>query len=77
LTVTFDLPAGDEGERNSYAYASTVEWALAENPALGGVVNRAVLAGKKYFPPKAPACGEGWRVVLALRVTVENIEGSL
>jgi hypothetical protein len=46
--------------------------ALKENPTLGGVVDRAVVVGEKYAPPKKPTFGQGWEVVLTLRVTVEG-----
>jgi hypothetical protein len=77
LTVTFAVPEhpSDQrsvGERNCYAYAASVATALGENPTLGGAVDRAVLAGKKYSPPKHPGTGEGWEVILTLRVTVER-----
>jgi hypothetical protein len=72
LTVTFTVPEYPEGERNCYAYAWAVAAALGEDPALGGTVDRAVLAGKKYIPPKHPGTGEGWGVVLTLRITIEE-----
>jgi hypothetical protein len=72
LTVTFTVPEHPEGERNCYAYASSVATALNENPTLGGAASRAVLTEKKYIPPKHPGTGEGWEVVLTLRVTVER-----
>jgi hypothetical protein len=52
LTITFTVPEWPGVERNCYAYASTVASVLKENPTLGGVVDRAELAGKKYVPPK-------------------------
>jgi hypothetical protein len=69
---TFTVPEWPEGERNCYAYASSVATALGENPALGGVVDWAELTGKKYVPPKHPGSGEGWEVILSLRATVNN-----
>ncbi|GHV19027.1 hypothetical protein FACS189493_8640 [Spirochaetia bacterium] len=39
----------------------------------GGMVDRAVLTGKKYTPPKTAYCGEGWQAVFFLRVTVEGL----
>jgi hypothetical protein len=73
LTITFTVPEYPEGERNCYAYASSVATALGENPTLGGAASRAGLTGKKYTPPKHPGTGEGWEVVLSLRVTVEGM----
>jgi hypothetical protein len=73
LTITFTVPEYPVGERNCYAYAGAVAMALLENPALGGAVDRAVLTGKKYVPPKHPGTGEGWELVLTLRITTEGI----
>jgi hypothetical protein len=72
LTVTFAVPEHPEGERNCYAYASSVATALGENPTLDGAADRAVLTGKKYAPPKHPGTGEGWEVELKIRVFVEE-----
>jgi hypothetical protein len=72
LAVTLNVPEHPVGERNCYAYAWAVAAALGEDPALGGAVDRAVLAGKKYIPPKHPGTGEGWGVVLTLRITIEE-----
>jgi hypothetical protein len=72
LTITFTVPEHPEGERNSYAYAWAAAVALQENPTLGGIVDRAVLAGKKYVPPKQNGTGGDWTVVLSLRLTVEG-----
>jgi hypothetical protein len=73
LTVTFTVPEHPEGERNCYAYAASVATALGEDPTLSGAASRVVLMGKKYVPPKHPGTGEGWEVVLTLRVTVEGM----
>jgi hypothetical protein len=75
LTVTFTLP-DPEGERNSYAYASAVGLAVGEDPTLGGIADRAVLTGKKYVPPKKPHCGEGWEVILTMRLTLEGMNNA-
>jgi hypothetical protein len=72
LTVTFTVPEWPGGERNCYAYASTVATALRNDPTLGGAVDRAVLAGKKYVPPKQSGTGGDWTVVLTVRLTVEG-----
>jgi hypothetical protein len=73
LTITFTVPEWPGGERNCYAYAASVATALRENPTLGGIVDRAVLTGKKYVPPKQSGTGGDWEVVLTLRVTVEGM----
>jgi hypothetical protein len=72
LTITFTVPEWHGGERNCYAYASSVATALRENPTLGGVVDRAELRGKKYIPSKQSGTGGDWEVILTLRVTVEG-----
>jgi hypothetical protein len=73
LTIAFTLPESFEAESQCYAYAGAVCMALKENPTLGGVVDRAVVSGEKYVPPKKPHCGEGWGVVISLRLTVEGM----
>jgi hypothetical protein len=77
LTITLNVPEHPSGqrsvgERNCYAYAAAVATALGETPTLGGVAGRAVLAGKKYAPPKQSGTGGDWAVVLSLRVTIEG-----
>jgi len=72
LTITFNLPEMPESELFCYAYSAAFGKVVSENPTLGGVVDRAVIVGKKYIPPKKPHCGEGWGLVLTLRITVEE-----
>jgi hypothetical protein len=72
LTIAFTLPEHPAGERNCYAYASTMATALKENPTLGGAADRAVLTGKKYTPPKQSGTGGDWGVTLTLRITTEG-----
>jgi hypothetical protein len=72
LTITLNVPEYPEGERNAYAYTSSVATALGDDPTLGGIADRAVLAGKKYTPPKQSGTGGDWTVVLSLRITVEG-----
>jgi len=73
LTTTFSLPEKDESEFLCYVYSLAVSKALEENPTLYGIADRAVVTGKKYNKPKKPGCGEGWEVVITLRVTVETM----
>jgi hypothetical protein len=73
LTITLTIPENPAGEQNCYSYASSVAAALLENPTLGGIASRAELTGKKYVPPKTPHCGEGWEIILTLRITVEGM----
>jgi len=72
VSITFTLQEHEDGELFCYAYSTAFEKALGEDVTLGGVADRAVITGKKYMPPKKPRCGEGWGLVLALRVTVEG-----
>ena len=72
LTITFAVPEWPGGERNCYAYASSVAAALKENPTLGGVADLAVLAVKKYVPLKQSGTGGNWELILTLRITVEG-----
>jgi hypothetical protein len=72
VSISFTVSERDDTEAYCYAYAAAVDRALEENPALNGAVSRAALTGKKYVPPKTPYCGEGWKLVLSIRVTVEG-----
>jgi hypothetical protein len=72
LTIGFTVPEYPAGERNCYAYAASVAAAFGEDPTLGGTVDRAELAGKKYSPPKERGTGGEWGLALALRLTVEG-----
>jgi hypothetical protein len=76
LTIAFTVPESPDGERNCYAYAGAVATALGENPTLSGVADRAVLAGKKYVPPKHSGTGGNWEAVLTLRLTVQVEPGN-
>jgi hypothetical protein len=71
LTITFTVPEHPAGERNCYAYASSVATALRENPTLGGTVDQAVLTGKKYSPPKQSGTGGEWEVELKIHILVD------
>ena len=73
VSITFSIQETQETELYCYGYASAVCKALGENPSLGGVVDRAVVSGKKYSSPKKQGCGEDWETVITLRVTVEGI----
>ena len=72
LTISFSLADTPESEWHCYAYAAAVSQAVERNPTLDGIVNRAVVTGKKYMPTKNPHCGEGWGLTIALRVTTEQ-----
>ena len=73
LTVSFTLDEHEDGELYCYGYAYAFGKALGEDTTLGGIVERVIITGKKYVPPKKPNCGEGWGLVLSLRITVEGM----
>jgi SUMO ligase MMS21 Smc5/6 complex component len=76
VTISFALPESEDTEQCCYAYAAAVEKTIAENTALGGVVDRAVLTGKKYTAPKHAGTGEGWGLALIIRITVEGMSNA-
>jgi len=73
LTITLSLPETPESELHCYAYSGAIGRAFYDDPNLDGVADRAVITGKKYVSPKKPHCGEGWELIVSLRVTVERI----
>jgi hypothetical protein len=73
LTITFSLADTPDSELHCYVYAWAVCKALEENSTLGGIVDRAVIIGKKYIQPKKLNCGQELELVLNLRVTVEGM----
>jgi len=73
VSVIFTLQEHEDGELYCYGYSAAFAKALGEDITLGGIVDRAVISGKKYIPPKKPHCGEGWGLVITLRVTVEGM----
>ena len=73
LTITFSFSEIPESELYCYAYSGAVSRALYDDPTLGGVADRAVVTGKKYIESKLPYCGDGWKLVVFLRVTVGGI----
>jgi hypothetical protein len=72
LTITLSLTDTKESELHIYAYSAAVSKSIHDNPTLGGIVNRATVTGKKYLTPKKPQCGEGWGLVISVRLTVEG-----
>jgi hypothetical protein len=79
LTITFTLPESSpsklasESEFYCYAYSAAFSKALNEDVTLCSVVDRAVISGKKYVPPKITNCGKGWEVNISVRITMEGI----
>jgi hypothetical protein len=73
VSVSFTLQEHDDGELYCYGFAHAFTKALGEDITLGGIAGRAVISGKKYVPPGKPHCGEGWGLVLTLRITVEGM----
>ncbi|GHV93639.1 hypothetical protein AGMMS50268_41420 [Spirochaetia bacterium] len=75
VVLVFAVPEkgfhGNLEEWNCYAYAAAVDLALGEDATMGGVVDRAVMTGKKYTPPKAAHCGGHWELELKLHILVE------
>ena len=71
LTVSLTLQEHEDGELYCYAYSTAFQKALGEDITLGGIADSAVISGKKYIPPKKPLCGEGWGLVLSIRITVD------
>jgi hypothetical protein len=72
MSITFNLNETPESELHCYAYSIAVSKAIYENPSLNGVVDRIVITGKKYIPPKKPHCGESWELIISMRITIEN-----
>ncbi len=72
MTVAFSVPDTAESELYCFAYATAFHNAIDEDRTLGGVVDRAVITGKKYVKPKITNCGEDWQVVVILRITREQ-----
>jgi len=68
-SITFTLQENEDGELYCYGYAYAFEKALKENVTLGGIADRAVITDKKYFQPKKVKCGEGWGLVINMRIT--------
>ncbi|MDR2965815.1 MAG: hypothetical protein LBU88_08575 [Treponema sp.] len=73
LSITFTLPEDEKGELYCYAYSAAFDKALSEDITLGSVADRAIVINKKFVPSKKPNCGEGWALILSLRITVEEI----
>ena len=73
LTITFSLPDTPESELYCYAYSGAFSRAIYDNPTLGGVVDRALITGKKYIAPKKQHCGDGWSLEMTLHITVEEM----
>ena len=73
LTITISLPETSESEMYCYAYSGAISRTFYDDPNLGGVVDRAVITGKKYVAPRKPHCGEEWGLVVSLRIVVEAV----
>ena len=72
LSITFNLPDLPDGELYTFVYCCAADKVFRENPTLYGTVNRIALTRSDIIPPKLRSCGDDWRVVLTLRVTVEG-----
>jgi hypothetical protein len=74
MSISLKLREHEDGELYCYGYAYAFEKALGEDVTLGGIADRAAVTGKKYVPPKKANCGEGWELILTLRITVEGMK---
>jgi hypothetical protein len=72
LTITFNVSETADSELHCYTYSAAVGKALEENPTLGGVADRVSINGKKYMKPKNANCGQGWELIITLRITKEG-----
>jgi hypothetical protein len=73
LTITFSFPEMPEGELFCYAFSGAVGRVFYDDPTLGGVVDRAIITGKKYVLPKKPGCGESYALIVSVRIKVEGL----
>ncbi len=76
MTVSFSVPHTAEAELYCFAYATAFHNAIDEDRTLGGIVDRAVITGKKYVKPKVKNCDDNWSVTIFLRLTVEDIKNA-
>jgi len=74
LSITFNVPETADVELFCYAYTAAIGRALYLNPTLGGIADRVFVTGKKYNQPLKSGGGDGWQVVITLRITVEGTE---
>ena len=74
LTISFSMPESPESELHCYAYSGAVSRVFYDDRTLGGVVDRAVITGKKYVQPKKAHCGVGWELIVSVRLTVEGMK---
>ena len=76
LTITFSVQESEDSELYCYAYSAALGRTFYDDPTLGGIVDRAVITGKKYIAPKKANCGEEWGLIITVRVTVEASDKS-
>jgi hypothetical protein len=76
LSITFTLHEHEDGELYCYAYSTAFAKALSEDLTLGGIAERAIVTGKKYLVPKKPNCGEGWGLIISVRITTEGMNNA-
>ena len=70
LTITYSFQETPESQLYCYAHAAAIDNALKENTTLGGIADRAVMTERKYLSSKKPNDGEGWGLVISLRITI-------
>jgi hypothetical protein len=73
MSIHFSFPETTESELYCYVFSAALNEALNEDPTLGGIADRAILMEKKYIPPNRPNCGDSWKIVISLRITVEEM----
>jgi hypothetical protein len=74
LTITITIPETNYSELYCCAYSAAVRKALEHDVTLGGVVDKAVITGKKYVTPKKANCGQSWELIIILRLTIEGMK---
>jgi len=74
MSISISLPDNSESEMYCYAYSTAFEKVLIKDVTLGGIVDIALITGKKVVPPKKPDCGQEWELVISLRITVEGMK---
>jgi hypothetical protein len=74
ITVSFTFSDTSESELYCYAYSGAVGRAVYDDPTLGGVVDKAVITGKKYVSPRKHHCRDDWEVIISIRLTIEGMK---
>ena len=70
VNIFFELPDTPDSEFFSYLYSNSVFRALHENLTLDGSVFFAGGKSVDFKQPEKPGCGESWKIVITLNVSV-------